>query len=162
MGTMNGFQKNSKDPSIHVATPTHLWSKFREFVQTSQIKGLDNETIAQLTNRILHDKNGKQILESKKEFKARMNAINPRMAHSPDEADACILALHAAILKFGFFPGQKREVRFETDGVSQKLWALQQERDLERKGVGNLGPASLSRAAPLVADFSGDLADSFD
>ena len=157
---MKGFQKNSKDPSIHVATPTILWTKFREFIQFSQIKGLDNTTTAQLTNRLLKEKNGKMILESKKDFKSRMNAISPILAHSPDEADAAILALHSAILRFGFSPGQKRALPppGQNKMMTQKLQALQQERAIQRDAF----RTETIERAPLIANFSDALEDHLD
>jgi hypothetical protein len=103
--------KNAEtDPSIMVIAPTDLWFDFREFILRNQVKGLDRTTIEQLTNRLTVKKpNGKIALEMKEDYKARMAAVDPKLAHSPDEADAAILCHRAAMLAFGFRLGQIRE-----------------------------------------------------
>lgn len=155
---MKGFQKKAEDPLLFVATPTILWMKFREFIQNSQIKGLDNDTVFQLINRLIetNDKTGKTILETKKSYKSRMTAQLPSMARSPDEADAAILCLHAAIIKQGFFPGQKHERvgDFKEDEISRKYWIWQHEQK-EREAA----RTEQIKRAPLIASFSSGIED---
>lgn len=100
-----------KSFDVTVKTNLELWSAFRDFIQTNQIRGLDIKTIIQLTTRKIVVKGSKQILEMKKDYKTRIGASNPGMAHSPDEADAAALALQAAMIRYGFTPGQRREIR---------------------------------------------------
>ncbi len=144
------------DPGITVVSPSELWLMFRDFVQHDQIRGLDHETVAQLTSRLVGLKGSKLILEGKKEYKSRMAAINPRLAHSPDEADAAILALQAAVLRFGFFPGQEKTIHVrESDREAQeKMMRWTAERKLEETTV-------VERRIRLVANFSGSLEDKF-
>lgn len=119
------------DPRILVYNPTDLWTRFRSFVMHDQVRGLDNETKAQLINRQLIKVRDKHVLESKNAYKSRMASINPGLAHSPDEADSAILALFSGILKYGFFLGQKKELpntaNYE-DLIMQKMAALAAQR----------------------------------
>lgn len=107
-------QKKEDDPMVMVYTPTDLWVKFRDFVMRNQIRGLDRKTIKQFVNRLLVRKGEgetkKWVLESKGDFRSRMSAKEPALAHSPDEADAAVLCCLAAQLRFGFSPGQKRDL----------------------------------------------------
>lgn len=118
-------QGNNVQKSFDVIIKTNyeLWYEFRRFIQADQIRGLDYESLVQLTSRLVETKNGKQFLEPKPTYKARMGTINPSQAHSPDEADAAALALQVAILKFGFTPGQRREVKREDTFTAQKMYA---------------------------------------
>lgn len=88
-----------------------MWQEFQEFLQAKQIYGLDQVVIDQLTTRLLvKQKNsvvGKKILEPKPDYKKRMGALRPDLAHSPDEADATVLCLQSAILALGFTKEQR-------------------------------------------------------
>lgn len=97
---------------VTIKNTMELWTDMRKFIETNQIKGLDYTSIMQFTSRQVarSDKTGKLVLESKADFKARMNASNPGLAHSPDEADSAALCLQAAILRGGFSPGMRKEV----------------------------------------------------
>lgn len=156
---LKGFKKVLKDPSTYVATPIILWNQFREFVQTAQIKGLDHTTVAQLSSRLLVNKStgsNEQVLESKRAFKSRMNAINPKLSHSPDEADAAVLALHAAMIKFGFHVGQQRQVAGMSDEATQKMLAYHAE-----QRVNTLTGREEYKRAPLLANFQEDISEYF-
>lgn len=114
--------KNSFD--VTIKTSMDLWGAFRDYIQTDQIRGLDDTTIAQLTTRMVNqnEKTGKMQLELKREYRIRMGAISPILAKSPDEADAAVLALQAAIMKYGFTPQQKKGTVRGVDGmIDQKL-----------------------------------------
>lgn len=147
------ISKNSFD--VVIKNSHELWFTFREFIQNGQIKGLDPIATAQLTNRleVTNPKTFKKELESKREYKVRMGAIIPSLARSPDEADAAALALQSAIINFGFFPGQRREIRkvegFEHEkylAYKEQLRAVQeQKREVD--------------LAPPTATFSGGLED---
>lgn len=87
-----------------------LWYTVRQFVANGQIRGLNNKTILQLSNRqVEYGKKGQPSLESKLNYKRRMGAQNPAMAHSPDDADTVALAVQAAIINYGFALGKRRE-----------------------------------------------------
>ena len=94
--------KNSFD--VIIRTPTEMWMTMRKFMQADMIRGMDDTTMAQLTSRrlIQNPKTLKQEIQSKRDYKSDMNAINPSMSHSPDEADSACLCLQAAILTAGF------------------------------------------------------------
>lgn len=130
-----------------------LWFSFRDFIQHAQIKGLDYTTITQLTSRqiVRNEKTQKYQLEPKSAYKRRMGAIMPSLAHSPDEADAAALCLQSAMINFGFFPGQLREVAKGSSFDHEKYWVHNQELKMseqEKKDVLD---------APPVATFSGDV-----
>lgn len=110
---------------VVIKTNFELWAEMRKFIETDQIRGLDEVALAQLSSRLIVVKNGKQILEQKQEYKLRMGAINPILAHSPDEADSCALALQAAILVHGFHPGQTIALPVEDFEFEKKeAWLL--------------------------------------
>lgn len=99
--------KNAHD--VVIMTAHDLWFSMRPFVERGQIFGLDNKAVIQFTQRqVVPTKNSSRLLlETKKEFKTRMGAVNPKLARSPDEADACALTLQGAIRNYGFVPGQR-------------------------------------------------------
>lgn len=143
-------QNPEVDPHIIVLSPSDIWLAFRNYLPHKQIKGLDSVTSQQLTNRLVIAKNGKLILESKSEFIARMSAIHPSLARSPDEADGMMLALTIARLRRGFAPGKK----IDTDQANIKF-ALQTYRSLQQSAQ------APSRARPpMIAGFAKSLEDS--
>jgi hypothetical protein len=91
---------------IILATPTDLWFNFREFVDNGQIAGLDEIAFQQISTRTIIEKNGKQKIETKPDYIARMHSQHPTLARSPDEADTVMLCVKAAMIRHGFFAGQ--------------------------------------------------------
>lgn len=150
--------RKSLDPNFISTSPSELWTKFRDFVQHGQIKGLDQKATHQITNRLLTVKRGKVCLEGKVEYKTRMSIIDPKTSRSPDEADAAILALHAAVLRFGFIPGQKRDI--PTDRSNQ-FWYQKYHAFYEsaRQKVPQ-GARVASGRVPLVPNFEHSLEES--
>jgi hypothetical protein len=114
---------------VTIKTTLELWTDFREFITHDQIRGLDLTAMRQLTSRLVEVKGTKRTLESKVEYRKRMGAILPSLAKSPDEADSAALALQAAKLRYGFVPGQKREIKeadsFESEKYFVHLQTLQ-------------------------------------
>lgn len=111
-----------------------LWFAIREFIEHGQIKGLDVEALQQFTSRITtRTDSGKIKLESKAEYKRRLATIDPRMAHSPDDADVVALCVQAAIIQFGFAPGQRRDVGPERSFAADKFAAYQREVALQEE-----------------------------
>lgn len=143
------------DPFVLVMSPSDMWLKFREFVQQDQIRGIDSLTAEQLVNRKVLLKGGhespKLMLESKADYKARMAAINPKLAKSPDESDAMMLAMQVAIWRLGFAPGQRR-VMTPTTIIAQKEAAY-----VSRGGA--ITATTIISKPPLVANFSTTLED---
>lgn len=88
-----------------------LWDIGRKFITHGQIKGLDAAAYVQLYSRQTTIKNGKTILEPKDEYRKRMTAIGSIYSGSPDEADAAMLCLQAAIIHHGFYLGQQVAMR---------------------------------------------------
>jgi len=118
-----------------VATPMDLWGEYRNFIQHDQIRGLDQKTLYQLTSRLIEWKNGKEVLESKQAYRKRIAAIDPKLAHSPDEADGGALTIKAAIIRFGFTPGLTRALPANMDAEYKKLAAqdLREWREAQEK-----------------------------
>lgn len=101
--------QNRDAVGVIVKNSYELWYTLREFIQHGQIRGLDNETMIQLSSReVVRGKDNKVSLESKRDYKMRMGGKNPALAHSPDRADAAALTLQAAIMRYGFHLGQKK------------------------------------------------------
>jgi len=156
-GFSGSLSAKKSDPTIYTATPTDMWMRFKLFIQHKQIRGLDVTTAAQLINRRILIKNNKLVLETKSEYQGRMNAIDPKYAHSPDEADAAILALLCAYVKLGFRPGQEIEIHRE------KIDNLFIEKLLASKGKLGMpiaaGVSSALTRPPLRPNFSSGLED---
>lgn len=137
---------------IVVKSTLDLWTDIRDFIQTDQLRGIDEETLLQLTSRLIVPvgTTGRYTLENKPTYKARMNNINSTLAHSPDRADALSLCLQAAKIRMGFVPGQKREVTRDSSHILDKLYALQDE--VRGEAIMNGGAEVIP-----VASFSGDM-----
>ena len=102
-----------------------LWFDMRRFAEQGSIKGLDSIATQQFTSRLIvrNPKTGREELESKADYKRRMGAIQPSLAHSPDEADAAALCLLAAMTNAGFYPGQKKALQKIEPGFMQEIAA---------------------------------------
>lgn len=116
-------------------TPIQLWAAYRDFIQHDQIRGLDQMTFYQLTSRLTERKNGQEVLENKQAYRRRIAAVNPQLAHSPDEADAGALTIQAAVQRLGFFPSQARFIPQNIDEGYRKLAAhdMRQFREEQQK-----------------------------
>lgn len=96
---------------VIVKSSYDLWSDLKTFIQHGQIRGLDTLTINQLSQRlVVINKSGKPLLESKLDYKKRMGAVLPSLAHSPDHADAAALTVQSAIINYGFAVGRRKEL----------------------------------------------------
>lgn len=135
-------------------TKHELWFDFRKFIESNQILGLDSVTYGQFKNRRTKKVGKTEELESKQEFRMRMAAIDPRLAHSPDHADAATLTLQAAMMAFGFYPGQTRDVpRMKpSDAAKMVAWRAQMELKEEDHGPGALIPTFGSDISESVAN----------
>lgn len=78
---------------------TWLYYAVLEFAQRGQIRGLFPEACDQFCRRRLGEKQRPLTLETKKDFKKRTNG------GSPDEADACAIAVGLARERLGLMPG---------------------------------------------------------
>lgn len=152
LGKDGGSKDEREKTGIILATPTDLWFGFREFVDNLQIAGVDDVAFEQITNRMIVTKNGKQRIETKPDYIARMNSVNPKLARSPDEADTVMLCVRAAQIRFGFCPGMRQEGKvFVND-----FWA--QKRMAHRAELGQSQETKISRP-PLCPNFRGNLTD---
>lgn len=117
---------------VKIISTYELWYNLRDFIQAGQIRGIGNKTIMQLSERqIERMPGGKMVLESKADYKKRIGAKHPGMAHSPDHADAAALCLQSAIHNFGFSIGARREIPQVSD-FNQMKWIAH---NAERKAV---------------------------
>lgn len=111
-----------------IKSTLELWEDLRKYIEHNQIKGINPVAGAQLQHRqiIMDDKTKRQRLETKSDFKKRVGAVMPSLAHSPDEADAMAICLQSAIHTLGFSLGQRKEIpRVENHFVHEKLLATQ-------------------------------------
>lgn len=129
-------------PDMVISSAHEMWFKGREFISNLQVYGLDPLAYGQLHSRLIHEKNGKKVLEKKDEYKKRMSAISSLLGRSPDEADAAMLCIQSAVLHHGFFPGQTREVIRYADEDSRKfdIAVRQYQEQLKQPKVFNLVP----------------------
>jgi hypothetical protein len=136
-----------------IKTSLELWGDVRKYLEHNQIKGIDEIAAAQLAHRwIIQDKVSlKQRLETKAEFKKRMGAVLPNMAHSPDEADSVALCLQSAIHNYGFTLGQRKDAPRVETFAHEKLLAYQ--------GQQRVVMQQESSVQFPLADFSGTVED---
>lgn len=115
-----------------IKTAQGLWDELRTYIEHDQIKGINFTAAAQLANRLViqDEKTLKQRLQTKAEFKKRMSAVNPSLAHSPDEADCAAICLQSAIHNFGFALGQKVEMPRVESFAHEKLLAYRAEQQV--------------------------------
>ena len=116
---------NPEEEGCVIRNAYDLWFNFRGFIENEQIKGMDNSSIIQLTNRLVVVEEGKSSnrkpkLEDKKLYKRRMGTIMKAMAKSPDEMDAASLTLLCAQVNYGFHIGQTFNI--ETSPMMQKIY----------------------------------------
>ncbi len=117
-----GGQKAVNSFDVEIMNTFELWDTVRSFVEHGQVCGLSKIAAHQLCTRlVVIQKNGRPVLELKKDYKKRMGAIMPSMAHSPDEADATALCLQAAIKALGFSLGQRKDI--QGGGSNDKFYA---------------------------------------
>lgn len=154
----NGVGSPTNNFDIIIKNSHELWFAFRNFIQNRQIRGIDYTTASQLTTRLIIKERGRQMLEPKKQYRTRMGAISPALAHSPDEADAAALCLQAAIINYGFTPGQKRSVSINNNFVNDKFWTFKQ---LQREQLG-IEVGEVTRPAPPLATFGSDVTSTLD
>lgn len=151
--TPNKADKNQTLYNINVKSTLELWTDIRSFIQTDQIRGLDLTTIRQLTSRlvIMNPTTLKRTLESKQDYKVRMGAISPLLAHSPDEADSVAMCVQAAKIRFGFTPGQRREINKQGFTLQDEKWWVSLNALAEEE--------SHKVTQPPIGDFSSDIYD---
>lgn len=127
-----------------------LWFSFRSFIENGQIRGLDAETIFQLTHRlvIVDEATKKPKLEGKLKYKQRIGNILKFMGRSPDEADAASYTLQSAIHIHGFNPGAERSL--ENSFYLEKIRAMQLQEQQESRG-------RIVERALLVPNFTADI-----
>lgn len=117
----NVGQKKQNTFDAIITSAYDLWFTGRTFINNIQIFGLDTLAYAQLHHRRFIEKNGKKTLESKIDYKRRMATVSSILGRSPDEADAAMLTLQSAVLHYGFFPGQQKEIVRYADEQSRKF-----------------------------------------
>jgi hypothetical protein len=99
-----------------------LWFTMQQYLNTKQIRRLDQLSINQLTTRkVLKAKNGMMQLESKADYKVRIGAVSSLLARSPDEADAATLALQAVIREGGVSLGLTRPFSYSMYSTAQNI-----------------------------------------
>lgn len=141
----SSIANNQKD--VIVKTPTELWDNLKFFIQTGQIAGIDDMAFYQMCRRLLvrNQKTNKIQLESKQDYRNRMNTINPGQGSSPDEADCASLCVYTAMLRHGFTLEQTPIKEIAMDFYTEKYLAMQQ------------AEVQVNKPEPLRANFSGEL-----
>lgn len=93
-------KRTSKEAYTNKAT--ELWMSLKPLVRSGQIKGLDPDTIVELTTRTCKaTASGRSEIESKKKMKQRTNG------ESPDKSDSLCLAVEVARQKHGLVAIEK-------------------------------------------------------
>lgn len=125
---------SEKEADLIVKTTLELWTNVADFVPLGQLRGISDIAMQQFTTRMKDRtvKSQREVLENKLKYKQRMGAISPNLAHSPDEADAVALCVQAAMLKFGFHPGQRVAMPEAQDESLRQYLILKKQQEQER------------------------------
>jgi len=129
---------------------SEIWFVGKELIRSGQVRGLDPDTIIEMTSRTYEEKNAKVQVEPKAKMKSRTKK-------SPDRSDALFVCLHLARLRHGLssteraaprhtpatpaLPPQQRQLQAELAALPQ--WQPQKRR------------ATLSDLAASVGNWAG-------
>jgi len=102
---------------------TELWFAMRSFVQSGQIRGLDDKTIEEFCSREYTWKARKISIETKKDYKKRMGKEDSPTG-SPDHADCAAIILEVARIN-GLDIG-KRQQSLDEEFHWERKWELEQ------------------------------------
>lgn len=146
---------------VTIKTTSEMWLTVRNYIQHNQLFGLDADAIYQFTSRqMTQNTQGRYIVEPKADYKSRMGAVSPTLARSPDEADTVALVLQAAIMKYGFSIGEKKEIEVVKEDVyaekikAYKIDAMKQQLSSQAKPrVFSSGYTTGLEARPLAAQI---------
>lgn len=83
---------------------SEIWFVGKELIRSGQVRGLDPDTVREMTSRTYEEKNGKVQVEPKVKMKLRTKS-------SPDRSDALFCCLHLARLRFGLRSTEKAAPR---------------------------------------------------
>jgi len=133
-----------------VDTMSEIWYVGKELIRSGQLRGLDPDTVLEMTARTYEEKNGKVQVEPKSKMKVRTKK-------SPDRSDSLFVCLHLARLRHGLtsteraaprhtpvqptLPPQQRQLQAELAALPQ--WQPQKRR------------ATLSDLAASVGNWAG-------
>lgn len=131
---VSGLTTNKKIDG-YISSGHAMWYAGREFISNGQLFGLDTLAYMQLHSRQIITKNGKEELESKVEYRRRMNARSSSLARSPDEADAAMLCLQSAMIHYGFRLGQRQEVVQHIDPFARDYHIRKEQLEAEKHTV---------------------------
>lgn len=154
--TKNGVAQQ-KAWDVVIKSTYDLWFDLRSFIQHQQVRGLDPQTIFELSERLIEERAGKRMLEAKADYKKRLGAKFPGKAHSPDYADAAALAVQAAIVKFGFALGKRRELPIVQDDARIKylVYKAEQAERAQAQQVAKPKVPTVTFKAPLETWVAG-------
>ena len=107
---------------------TELWFSMQKFVQSGQIKGLDELSCQQFCTRVYDWKGRKYHIETKEDYKMRLGKVDNRYV-SPDQADAACMMLDLARQFYGFIPGAILDSNQTGDPTAMQMYFNQQYMD---------------------------------
>jgi hypothetical protein len=91
-------KRTGRERFVNMAS--ELWYVGKELIRSGQIKGLDPDTVTEMTARTYKETAGKVAIEAKVQMKARTRK-------SPDRSDALFLAIHVARMRHGLSSSEK-------------------------------------------------------
>jgi hypothetical protein len=106
---------------------TELWFAMRTFVQSGQVRGLDEISIEEFCSREYVWKGRKMALETKVEYKKRMGR-DESPTGSPDRGDAAALILEVA--RLNGLTANERQINLEEEHDWERKW----ENEMGHKG----------------------------
>ena len=107
-------ERTQRSKDVYDRRITEIWFSMRKFVQSGQIRGLDDTSCQQFCTRTYDWKGKKVSIETKIDYKLRMGKVDSRYG-SPDRADAACLILDLARQFYSFLPTHDADAaRLET------------------------------------------------
>lgn len=89
------FRSGERAHELYDRKITELWFNVRHFVESGQIRGMDEPTVEEFCSRTYEWKGKKQALEGKLEYKTRMGREDSPTG-SPDRSDALAILVEVA------------------------------------------------------------------
>lgn len=118
-----------KANEVYDRKATEMWFAIKTFVESDQVRGLDDTTVEELCSRQWMWKGRKMALEQKKEYKRRMGREDAPTG-SPDRADAGVMIIEVA-QRLGYSADARTEIGSQNKDDWERQWVENQNRPIE-------------------------------
>lgn len=118
-----------KANEVYDRKTTEMWFALKTFIESDQVRGLDDTTVEELCSRQWMWKGRKMALEQKKEYKRRMGREDSPTG-SPDRADAAVIIIEVA-QRLGYHPDGRVDLIGTDKADWERQWQFERGRPVE-------------------------------